>query len=68
VCRERTKLLCAYAKVALRYSDEMRDLSRPLIGADLNLFLAAFEATKKTRDEWQSARRVLAAHVASHDC
>jgi hypothetical protein len=28
VCRERTKLLSAYAKAALGYSDDMRDLSR----------------------------------------
>jgi hypothetical protein len=63
-----TETASTYAKLALRFPMRCETSAHPLIGPDLNLFLAAFEAARKTRDEWQSARCVLTAHVASHGC
>jgi hypothetical protein len=56
------------SEAASRYSDQVRELE-PLTGTgDVSLFLDAFEAATKIRDECESARVALAAHLAKHRC
>jgi hypothetical protein len=68
MCQEQEKLMYTFSDSASRYSDLVRELE-PLAGTgDVNQFLDAFEAATKMRDECESARVALAAHLAKHHC
>lgn len=68
MCRRKEKLLKTFAKVAARYSDEVRELGHLSNTGDVNQFLDMFANVRKTRDECEMARVDLVAHVAKHGC
>jgi hypothetical protein len=68
MCRRREKLLKAFAKVAARFSDEVRELSQLTNTGDVNQFLDMFASARKTQEECEMARAYIVAHVAKHNC
>jgi hypothetical protein len=68
MCRQKERLMNTFSKATSRYSDLVREVEHLTGTGDVNLFLDAFEAATKMRDECESARVALDAHLANHRC